>query len=217
MLPLRYSEAVERSRARISASALRERFTLADDGWSSRRKVHYTTVTIGAPQVLPETVAHCRILPSELHGDAIAKGWENLILLGGRAAPLDDYPAGFSVPLPGSPSAFFSDSSGPNIRARAIASLRHPDVIFIPCLAHIFALLCGDYLTASQHSDVIAKSQRVVHFFNSSSSLWLPQLRTEVSRTLGTSLADGSGIRLRLRLPPSSGFMSPRCGRVYIG
>jgi hypothetical protein len=35
----------------------------------------------------------------------------------------------------------------------------------------------------------IAKSQRAVHFFNSSSSLWLPLLRAEVSRILSTSLA----------------------------
>jgi hypothetical protein len=78
MVPLRYNEAVERSRARISASALREQFTLADDGWSSRRKVHYTTIMIGAPQVHPETVALFRTLSSDLHGVSIAKGWENL-------------------------------------------------------------------------------------------------------------------------------------------
>jgi hypothetical protein len=171
MLPLRYRKAIDRPRVRIDASPLWEQFTLADDGWPSRRKVHYTTITIGAPRVPTETVALCRTLPSELHGVAIAKGWEHLILLGGRGAPLDDYSAGFAVPLPGSPSAFVSDSSGPNVRARAIASLRHPDIIFIPCFAHIFALLCGDYFTASHHSAVIAKSQRVVHFFNSSSSL----------------------------------------------
>jgi hypothetical protein len=67
-----------------------------------------------------------RTLPSEVHGVAIAKGWEHLILLGGRGAPLDDYPAGFAVPLPGSPSAFVSVSSGPNVRTREIASVRHP-------------------------------------------------------------------------------------------
>jgi hypothetical protein len=100
MLPLRYSEAIDRSRVRIDASPLCEQFTLADDGWSLRRKVHYTTITIGAPRVPPETVALCRTLPSELHGITIAKGWEHLILLGGRGAPLDDYPAGFAVPLP---------------------------------------------------------------------------------------------------------------------
>jgi hypothetical protein len=121
----------------------------------------------------------------------------DLILLGGRGAPLDDYPAGFAVPLPGPPSVFVADSSGPNVRARAYASLRHPDIIFIPCFAHIFGLLCGDYLTASHHSAVIAKSQHVVHFFNSSSSLWLPLLRTEVSRTLGTSHALVSAVATR--------------------
>jgi hypothetical protein len=76
MLPLRYSEAIDRSRVRIDASPLCEQFTLAVDEWSSRRKVQYTTITIGAPRVPPETVALCRTLPSELHGVAIAKGWE---------------------------------------------------------------------------------------------------------------------------------------------
>jgi hypothetical protein len=150
MLPLRYNEAVVRSRDRIGASLLREQFTLADDGWSSPRKVHYTTITIGAPRVPLETVALFRILPSELHGLAIAKGWEKLILLGGRAAPLEDYPSGFVVPLPGSPCAFLSDSSGPNVRARAIASLEYPNIIVFPCFAHILALLFGDYLMGSR-------------------------------------------------------------------
>jgi hypothetical protein len=197
MLPLRYNEAVVRSRARIGASLLCEQFIVADDGWSSRRKVHYTTVTIGAPRVPPETVALFRILPSELHGLGIAKGWEQLILLGGRAAPLEDYPSGFAVPLPGSPCAFVSDSSGPNVRAGAIASLRHPNIIFIPCLALILALLCGDYLMGSGRSADIAKSQQLDHFFNSSSSLWLLLLRAEVSLTLGTSLSLVSAVETR--------------------
>jgi hypothetical protein len=116
-------------------------------------------------------VALFRILPSELHGLAIVKGWEKLILLGDRAAPLEYYPSGVAVPLPGSPCALVSDSSGPNELARAIASLRHPIIIIIPCFAHILALLCGDYLMGSRRSAVIAKSQQLVHFFNSSSSL----------------------------------------------
>jgi hypothetical protein len=131
MLPLRYSEAIVRSRVHIDASPMCEQFTLADDGWSSRRKVHYTTITIGAPRVQPDL---CYTLPSKLQGIAIAKEWEHLILLGGCWASLDNYRAGFAVPLPGSPSAIVSYSSGPNVRARAIASLLHPDIIFTPCL-----------------------------------------------------------------------------------
>jgi hypothetical protein len=141
MLPLRYSEAIDRSRVRIDASPMCEQFTLADDGWSSRRKVHYTTITIGAPRVPPETVALCYTPTSKLHGIAIAKGGEHLILLGGRWAPLDNYRAGFGVPLPGSPSAIVSDSSGPNVRARAIASLLHPDIIFTPVCSHLRAIV----------------------------------------------------------------------------
>jgi hypothetical protein len=180
---------VARSSARINLSPLRDQFTLADDGWSSRRKIHYSIITIGAPVVPAETVALFRISPLHRQGVAIAKGWEKIIILGDRSAALEDYPPGFALPLPRSPSAFVSDSAGPNVRARAIASLRHPKQIFLPCLAHVFALLCGDYITSSIHRAVIARSQRVVHFFNSSSSVWLPLLRAEVGRTLGTSLS----------------------------
>jgi hypothetical protein len=87
------------------------------------------------PLVPSETIARTRIQPTELRGVAVAKAWEKLILLGDRAAPLAEYPAGFALPLAGSPSAFASDPSGPNVRARAIASLRHPGVVFIPCVA----------------------------------------------------------------------------------
>jgi hypothetical protein len=176
MLPLRYEEVVARSSARINLSPLRDQFTLADDGWSSLRKIHYRTITIGAPGVPAETVAFFRLSPLHLHSVAVAKGWEKVIILGDRSAALEDYRPGFAVPLPRSPSAYVSDSAGPNVRARAIASLRHPKLIFLACLAHVFALLCGDYITSSSHHAVIARSQRVVHSFNSSSSVWLPLL-----------------------------------------
>jgi hypothetical protein len=166
---LRHEEGVARSSARISLSPIRDLSTLANDGWSSRRKIHYSTITIGAPGVPAETVALFRVTPLQLHGVAIAKGWEKNIILGDRSAPLEDYPPGFAVPLPRSPSAFVSDSAGPNVRAHAIASLRHPKLIFLPWLAHVCALLCGAYITSSSHHAVIARSQRVVHFFNISS------------------------------------------------
>jgi hypothetical protein len=134
MFPLRYEEVVARSSARINLSPLRDQFTLADDGWSSRRKIHYSIITIGAPVVPAETVALFLISPLHLQGVAIAKGWEKIIILGDRSAALEDYPPGVAVPLPRSPSAFVSDSAGPNVRARAIASLRHPKQIFLPCL-----------------------------------------------------------------------------------
>jgi hypothetical protein len=49
----------------------------------------------------------------------------------------------------------------------------------------------------SRRSAVITKSQQLVHFFNSSSSLWLPLLRAEVSRPLGTSLSLLSAVATR--------------------
>jgi hypothetical protein len=111
-------------------------------------------------------------------------------------APLDDYPSGFVVLLLRSPFAFVSDSSGPNVRTREIASLRHPNV-FIPCFDHIFVLLCGDYMNASLHSTVVAKSQNIVTVFNSSSSFWFPLLQLEVNLTLVTSLSLLSAVATR--------------------
>jgi hypothetical protein len=136
-LPLLFEEAVERSSARISRSPLREQFTLADDGWASRHKTHCKTGTIGAPGVPAEIFALCPVSPSELHGVSIARTWKMLILVSDRGAPLEDYPLGFALRLPRSPSAFVSDSAGPNVRARAIASLRHPNIIFLPA-SHIY-------------------------------------------------------------------------------
>jgi hypothetical protein len=106
MLPLRYIQAVARSRARIHASTLSNQLTLADDGWASRPKVRYAAVTIGVPLVPSEMIALSRIQSTELHGVAVYKAWEQLILLGDRAAPLAEYPAAFALPLPGSPVRF---------------------------------------------------------------------------------------------------------------
>jgi hypothetical protein len=145
ILPLRYIQknTVARSRARIHASTLSDQLTLADDGRASRRKFRYAAMTIGVPLVPSETIALSRVQPTDLHCVAVAKAWEQLILRGDRAAPLAEYPARFAIPLAGSPSATISDSSGPNVRGRAIASLRHPGVVFIPCFAHILALLAA--------------------------------------------------------------------------
>jgi hypothetical protein len=131
-LPRRFEEVVERSSARISRSPLREQFTFADDGWASHRKTHYKTVTIGAPGVPAEIVALCPVSPSELHGVLIATTWEMLIMLSDRGASLEDYTLGFALRLPRSPSGFVPDSAGRNVRARAFASLRHPNIFFSP-------------------------------------------------------------------------------------
>jgi hypothetical protein len=95
--PLRYIQAVARSRACIHASTLSDQLTLADDGWASRPKVQYAAVTIGVPLVPSETIALRRIKPTELHGVAVYKAWEQLILLGDRASPLTSVPVHFCV------------------------------------------------------------------------------------------------------------------------
>jgi hypothetical protein len=187
-LPLWFEEAVERSLARISRSPLREQFTLAEDGCASRRKTHYKTVTIGAPVVPAEIVALCPVSPSELLGVSIARTWEMLILPSHRGAPLEDCPLGFALRLPRSPSAVISDSADPNVRAPAITSQQHLNNLSPLPRTH----LCVDlrrYITSSSHHAVIAQSQRVVHFFNFSTSVWLPLLRAEVTRTLAKSLS----------------------------
>jgi hypothetical protein len=106
LLPLRCIQAVASSRARIHASTPSDQLTLADDGGASRRKVYYAAVTSRVPLVPSETIALSRIQPTELHGLPVAKAWEQLILLGDRAAPLAEYPAGFCSSTPLVPVCF---------------------------------------------------------------------------------------------------------------
>jgi hypothetical protein len=93
--------------------------------------------------------------------------------------------------------AFVLDSFGLNVRAQRIAALRHPRLIPIPFVVHVMALICGDYLSRSRRARVIQESECIVHFFNSSTSVWLPLLRTEMTRTLGSPLALVSAVATR--------------------
>jgi hypothetical protein len=182
ILPKRYSEALASLQVRVQDGPLAQGFTVADDGWASRRKAHYCVTSIARPGVPAETVSLSPIAPTDLHGVAIARGWERLIILAEQGKPVGEYPEGFYVSLPRRPDAFCSDSFASNTRARHILALRHPTIIFIPCFAHIFALICGDFMTLSSHASTIAKSMLLVSFFNNSSSLWLPLLREEMIR-----------------------------------
>jgi hypothetical protein len=158
ILPLRYSEALESVLSRTKDGPLSQGFTVADDGWAAVSPVFVT----------------------ELHGVAIARNWERVILLVERRNTVAEYPDGFNVALPCRPDAFCSDSADPNTRAMQIVALRHPRVIFVPCYAHVFALICGDFTTLASHASNIASFMQLVSFFNYSSSLSLPLLRDEI-------------------------------------
>jgi hypothetical protein len=58
MLPFRSNEEVKRASTRMVTSGMASgQYTVADDGWSSRRKIHYSTVAVGRPRVPAQIVA----------------------------------------------------------------------------------------------------------------------------------------------------------------
>jgi hypothetical protein len=91
--------------------------------------------------------------------------------------------------LPHRSDPFVLDSAGSNTRARRILALRRPIIMFVPCFAHIFALICGDFTTLLSHAYTIANYMLFVSFLNNSSSLWLPLLREEMIRCNGDVVA----------------------------
>jgi hypothetical protein len=101
-------------------------YTIADDGFTTVAKNHVDGVTIGRLYSRSLTIGIIPVSPGELHGVAIAKGWEIFIMLSRMGSKLSKYPSGFFATLPCPPAAFVSDDAGANARARRIASLRHP-------------------------------------------------------------------------------------------
>jgi hypothetical protein len=148
---------LETQLSRLALSNSRS-YTIADDGFTTVAKNHVDGVAIGRPDSRSQTIGIIPLSPSELHGVAIAKGWENLITLARTGSKLSKYHSGFFAALPCSPAAFVSDDAGENARARRIASLRHPDIIFLPCFAHQASLLCGDLVTQSRAATFLANA-----------------------------------------------------------
>lgn len=186
ILPARFEEAVLSIRERIEEGFMRrDGYTIQNDRWISSAKSHVFGVNIASSDSRRQTVGIYPVLPSALHGVAISKSWEKLVILSREDAPVDEYPKGFFARLPGPPTAFCSDSAGANGRARRIASLRHPNLIFVPCYAHQLAQMCGDYLVKCSKASTIVDSLYLTHFFNSSASTWLPILQEEVVKISG--------------------------------
>jgi hypothetical protein len=170
IIPRRYDEARKRLLSRADDAANICGLTVADDGFKDRRKNHVSGVTIGSPSPSVEsmTIAVTSVSADSLHAFAIARGWEELVLLSQRKAPVSDYPDGYFVALPQVPVAFCSDDAFANRKARGIAALRRPRIVFIPCFAHQVALMCGDLVKRSKHAKVISQSLKLVSFFNNS-------------------------------------------------
>jgi hypothetical protein len=146
-------------------------YTLSDDGWLSRNKDHFCGVSIGRPGCEAQVVALKPINSEELDGCSIARGWEMEILA--WQADVDHLSkeqiretlSAYFIKLSRIPDAICCDSAGASSRARRIAAVRHPKIIFVPCQAHIAALICGDLLTRGQSSYVVGDSLYVVNFF----------------------------------------------------
>jgi hypothetical protein len=98
---------------------------------------------------------------------------------------ISKYLADSFAALPCSPAAFVSGDAGVNARARRIASLRNPGIIFLPCSVHQAIFLCEDLVAKSRASNVLANASFVTHFINASSSNWLPLLRDELMKLQG--------------------------------
>jgi hypothetical protein len=160
-------------------------YTIADDGFTTVAKNLVEGVTIGRSDSRSLTIEIIPVSPSELHGVAIAKGWENLITLSRTGSKLRKHPSGFFAALPCSPAAFVSDDAGANARSRRSASRRHPDIIFLPCFAHEASLLCGDLVKMSRATTVLANAAFLTTFINASSSKWLPLMRDEEKKMNG--------------------------------
>ncbi len=180
IIPSRFDEAVKNTVARVQKCGFdTKEFTIHDSWWASLRKPHSRAMTISRPASASHTIAMYTIEPSELHGPAIAKKWEELMTC--STSPEID---GVFCGLPREPSAFSTDDTSANRRARRIAALRHPDKIFLPCMAHEFGFMCCDLLTKCSRASSIVDSLFLVRFFNSSPR-WHSRLRNEIRRLSG--------------------------------
>lgn len=186
ILPNRYEAAAKKLRER-SNTAFAIGLTFADDGFVNRKKEHVSGVTVSSPSpsVHSMTIAIIDVLPEDLHAVAIARGWEEIVLLAQSQAPLGSYPKGYFTPVVRVPVAFCSDDASANHKARDIAALRIPWVVFLQCFAHQVALICGDMLTKGKHAKAIAKALVLVHFFNKRTHKWLIWLNNEMVITYG--------------------------------
>jgi hypothetical protein len=148
---LPYAEAEARCRLQVrlqNGPMACDGYTYCDDSWPSYSQSHYGGVSVGRPSYRPQTVALCPVEPEDLHGVAMAKGWEGILTLTHASKPLEEYPTGFLVTLPKRLDAFVSDSAAANVRGRRILALRHSRIIVQPCFAHFAALTCDDLLTS---------------------------------------------------------------------
>jgi hypothetical protein len=123
-IPRCYDEARKRLLIRSDDAATICGLTVADDGFKDRRKNHVSGVTISSPSPFVEsiTIAVISVSADSLHAFAIARGWEELVLLVERKTPVSDYPDGHFVALPQVPVAFCSDDASAN--RKRVVSLR---------------------------------------------------------------------------------------------
>jgi hypothetical protein len=166
IMPRRYEVSIQGLKEKLKMSKLSKQATYADDGWTGRMKRHYTGVTVGSPGVPLLTVDVLSSTPESLHAVSIAAEWEAVVLessargIESNVRVLKE----FIIPINSTPVAFVSDSASPNKRARSIAAARHPEIIFIPCFAHVAALECGDIITKRLSAKCVGDAIHIVAF-----------------------------------------------------
>eukprot|EP00180_Rhodochaete_pulchella_P003467 Plantae.Rhodophyta-Rhodochaete_pulchella.ctg59369.p2 GENE.Plantae.Rhodophyta-Rhodochaete_pulchella.ctg59369~~Plantae.Rhodophyta-Rhodochaete_pulchella.ctg59369.p2 ORF type:complete len:114 (+),score=4.44 Plantae.Rhodophyta-Rhodochaete_pulchella.ctg59369:178-519(+) len=80
-----------------------------------------------------------------------------------------------------------SARAGPNVHAREMCSLCHPNIIWIPCYWRHFPLIYADCLADLSNAIILKKCSALVAFFNCSANKWLVQLRNDLTEIHGKS------------------------------
>lgn len=100
--------------------------------------------------------------------------------------------------LPTSPAvAVCTDFAGADVRERHICSVRHPNVVFIPCFAHLASLQCGYLITLRPHAHVVSDCLHIARFFTKSKSKWTPRLQDAMKQVYSSSFSSVTAVFTR--------------------
>jgi hypothetical protein len=184
ILPFRYSEALRHGSETLGHSSFsRVGYSYAIDSWSSYAHQHYDGWIITSPGTPAVTVGIRSVDANALHATAVARDWEQKLMIHVSERPYFTQLDGFFFGVRRPPEALVSDSASLNVRARRILTPRHEKVYFGPCFAHFSALECADLLKSCKLAHVYPKSMHVLRTIRSSSSKWLPMLRDCMLKT----------------------------------
>jgi hypothetical protein len=177
ILPFRYNEALQHGTEILGNSSFScVGYCYAIYSWCSNAHQHYDGWVITSPGTPAVTVGIRPVDPNALDAAAIARDWEQKLMIHLSDNPDVTQFDGFFFGLKRMPEAIISDSASVNVLARKIPTLRHENVYFGPCFAHFSALECADLLKSCKLAHVYPKSMPVLRTVRNSSSKLLPML-----------------------------------------